>query len=305
MSEYIIRTNNLNFQFNRQRKIIENLSLNVPKGSIYGFLGPNGAGKSTTMRLITGLINEQQPSIELFGKPLHQQLPSVFSKIGSIIETPTLYLHLSGVDNLRIIAAIQKIDEAKIQEILELVDLKKFQKQKAKQYSLGMKQRLAIGMALLNEPELLILDEPVNGLDPQGIVEIRELLKRINTTKGITIFISSHLLAEVEKTCTHVGIIHQGKLRFEGAIQELSSVNSQILLHISVKDASAYLSVVSQLYPQVRMADAKTLEIALNNTEEIPLLVKNFTENNIPIYALIKKGGLEDWFMNITQKTNE
>ena len=194
MNEYLIQTKDLNFQFNNKRKILENLSLNIPKGSIYGFLGPNGAGKSTTMRLITGLLNEQQnESIYLFGETLSKQLPQIFKRIGSIIETPTLYLHLSGYDNLKLIATIQEVSNSKIQEILELVELSKFQKQKAKQYSLGMKQRLAIGMALLNDPELLILDEPVNGLDPQGIIEVRQLLKKLNKEKGITIFISSHL----------------------------------------------------------------------------------------------------------------
>lgn len=301
MNEFLIQTKDLNFQFNNKRKILENLSLNIPKGSIYGFLGPNGAGKSTTMRLITGLLNEQQnESIYLFGKTLSQQLPQVFKRIGSIIETPTLYLHLSGYDNLKLIATIQEVPKSKIQEILELVELSKFQKQKAKQYSLGMKQRLAIGMALLNDPELLILDEPVNGLDPQGIIEVRQLLKKLNKEKGITIFISSHLLSEIEKTCTHVGIINQGKLLFEGSLADLGNKNKNITVDIILDEVEKYHSKLNGF--EVTQIDSKTLQFILDNEKEIPELIQNLVQNDFQIYGVNKRGGLEDWFINLTEK---
>ena len=299
MSEFLIQTKNLNFQFNKKRKILENLSLNIPKGSIYGFLGPNGAGKSTTMRLITGLINEQNAaSIYLFGQPLEKQLPEVFKKIGSIIETPTLYFHLSGYNNLKLIATIQNVSESKIQEMLELVGLAKFQKQKAKQYSLGMKQRLAIGMALLNDPELLILDEPVNGLDPQGIVEIRELIKRINKEKGITILISSHLLSEIEKTCTHLAIINQGKLKFEGSMADLSLKNKNVTVEVLLDEVSKYESKLEKF--EVLKIDSKRLQFTLQHENEIPELIQNLVQNDFQIFEVTKRGGLEDWFMNLT-----
>lgn len=301
MNEFLIQTKDLNFQFNNKRKILENLSLNIPKGSIYGFLGPNGAGKSTTMRLITGLLNEQQnESIYLFGKTLSQQLPQVFKRIGSIIETPTLYLHLSGYDNLKLIATIQEVPKSKIQEILELVELSKFQKQKAKQYSLGMKQRLAIGMALLNDPELLILDELVNGLDPQGIIEVRQLLKKLNKEKGITIFISSHLLSEIEKTCTHVGIINQGKLLFEGSLADLGNKNKNITVDIILDEVEKYHSKLNGF--EVTQIDSKTLQFILDNEKEIPELIQNLVQNDFQIYGVNKRGGLEDWFINLTEK---
>lgn len=301
MNEFLIQTKNLNFQFNNKRKILENLSLNIPKGSIYGFLGPNGAGKSTTMRLITGLLNEQQNEcIYLFGETLSQQLPLVFKRIGSIIETPTLYLHLSGYDNLKLIATIQEVSNSKIQEILELVELSKFQKQKAKQYSLGMKQRLAIGMALLNDPELLILDEPVNGLDPQGIIEVRQLLKKLNKEKGITIFISSHLLSEIEKTCTHVGIINQGKLLFEGSLDDLGNKNKNITVDIVLDEVGKYHSKLNGF--EVTQIDSKTLQFVLDNEKEIPELIQNLVQNDFQIYGVNKRGGLEDWFINLTDK---
>ena len=301
MNEYLIQTKDLNFQFNNKRKILENLSLNIPKGSIYGFLGPNGAGKSTTMRLITGLLNEQQnESIYLFGETLSKQLPQIFKRIGSIIETPTLYLHLSGYDNLKLIATIQEVPNSKIQEILELVELSKFQKQKAKHYSLGMKQRLAIGMALLNDPELLILDEPVNGLDPQGIIEVRQLLKKLNKEKGITIFISSHLLSEIEKTCTHVGIINQGKLLFEGSLSDLGNKNKNITVDIILDEVEKYHSKLNGF--EVTQIDSKTLQFVLDNEKEIPELIQNLVQNDFQIYGVNKRGGLEDWFINLTDK---
>ncbi len=301
MNEYLIQTKDLNFQFNNKRKILENLSLNIPKGSIYGFLGPNGAGKSTTMRLITGLLNEQQnESIYLFGETLSKQLPQIFKRIGSIIETPTLYLHLSGYDNLKLIATIQEVPNSKIQEILELVELSKFQKQKAKQYSLGMKQRLAIGMALLNDPVLLILDEPVNGLDPQGIIEVRQLLKKLNKEKGITIFISSHLLSEIEKTCTHVGIINQGKLLFEGSLADLGNKNKNITVDIILDEVEKYHSKLNGF--EVTQIDSKTLQFVLDNEKEIPELIQNLVQNDFQIYGVNKRGGLEDWFINLTDK---
>jgi ABC-2 type transport system ATP-binding protein len=168
--KYIIQTSNLDFQYSKNKKILNNLSINVLKGSIYGFLGPNGAGKSTTMRLLTGIIPDDSNSIFLFEKPIESQIPDVFEKVGALVESPALYLHLSGYDNVKYIALLRQVPLSKIDEVLELVDLTAHKKQKAKQYSLGMKQRLAIAMALLSEPELLFLDEPVNGLDPNGIV---------------------------------------------------------------------------------------------------------------------------------------
>src|SRR5690606_30268390 len=147
MTEYIIQTKSLNFKYSKYRKVLDDVSLNIPKGSIYGFLGPNGAGKSTTMRLLTGILPEQENSIRIFDRPLQEQLPQVFEKIGSLVESPALYLHLSGYDNLKYIAKLRNIPFSRIDEVLDLVDLKPHAKRKAGQYSLGMKQRLAIAMA--------------------------------------------------------------------------------------------------------------------------------------------------------------
>src|SRR5690606_6201204 len=179
MSEIIIKTKGLDFNFSKSKKAVDSLSLNVPKGSIYGFLGPNGAGKSTTMRLLTGIIPDDSDASEIFGESLQRQLPDIFHRLGCLVESPALYLHLSGYNNLRYIAKVRKVDASRIDEILKIADLYDDRNRKAKQYSLGMKQRLAIAMALMSNPEILLLDEPVNGLDPNGIIEIRKLLIKI------------------------------------------------------------------------------------------------------------------------------
>jgi ABC-type multidrug transport system ATPase subunit len=299
--DYIIQTSNLDFQYSKHKKILENLSINVPRGSIYGFLGPNGAGKSTTMRLLTGIIPDDTNSISLFGSSINEQLPYVFEKIGSLVESPALYLHLSGYDNLKYIAVLRKIDLSKIDEVLELVDLNYAKKQKAKQYSLGMKQRLAIAMALLSEPELLFLDEPVNGLDPNGIIDIRKLLIKINKEKGVTIFVSSHLLSEIEKMCTHVGIISKGILKFEGTIDELSKKFDNCKIQITIDNAENWLPKLEEKYKNVVLEELNKISIELNNTSEIPAFVKDIINDGVLLYELKIIEGLEQWFMNLIE----
>jgi len=299
--EYIIQTNNLDFQFSKHKKIIDNLSINVPKGSIYGFLGPNGAGKSTTMRLLTGIISDDSNSIQIFGKVLSEQIPFIFSKIGALVESPALYLHLSGYDNLLYIAKIRTIDTNKIDEILELVDLTYAKNQKAKQYSLGMKQRLAIAMALLSEPELLFLDEPVNGLDPNGIVEIRKLLIKINKEKGVTIFVSSHLLSEIEKMCTHIGIIAKGKLKFEGTMNQLSSNFNSCKIEITIDNAEHWINYLKENNSEVQLNEANKIAVVLNSKDEIPTFIKKLIDEGALIYEVKILEGLEEWFMNLIE----
>ncbi len=300
--ENIIQTQSLSFQYSKSIKVLDNISIHVPKGSIYGYLGPNGAGKSTTMNLLTGIIPEQSNAIKLFDKPLQEQLPHAFSKIGSLVESPALYLHLSGFDNLKYIARLQQIDEGRISEVLELVDLTKDGKRKAKQYSFGMKQRLAIAMALLSEPELLLLDEPVNGLDPNGIIEIRKLLIRLNQEKGVTIFISSHLLAEIEKMCTHVGIIDHGKLIFEGTMMELSGKATICKIQITLSSAKDWIDILGNDSDQVTYINDNQISLHLDNRDSIPGLIKKLIEQGAEIYEVKILDGLEEWFMNIIEE---
>lgn len=204
------------------RKIIDNLNLRVMKGDIYGFLGRNGQGKTTTIRLITGLIFPDSGDVIIDGYNLRNDFKKAISKVGAIVESPSFYGYLSGYDNLRLMAnLVPGIKKGRIEEVLEIVRLSSRAKDKVKTYSLGMKQRLGIANALLNNPKLVILDEPTNGLDPQGIKEIKEMIIQLASEKDITFFISSHLLHEVEQICNRVGIIDNGKLLREAGIMEL------------------------------------------------------------------------------------
>ena len=299
--KYIIQTSNLDFQYSKNKKILNNLSINVPKGSIYGFLGPNGAGKSTTMRLLTGIIPDDSNSIFLFEKPIESQIPEVFEKVGALVESPALYLHLSGYDNVKYIALLRQVPLSKIDEVLELVDLTAHKRQKAKQYSLGMKQRLAIAMALLSEPELLFLDEPVNGLDPNGIVEIRKLLVKINKEKGVTIFVSSHLLSEIEKMCTHIGIISKGVLKYEGTMEDLSRKFETCKIQITLDEAENWKEKLSSKYANVALEEQNKITMNLNHTSEIPDFAKEIIQEGARIYEIKILEGLEEWFMNLTE----
>jgi ABC-2 type transport system ATP-binding protein len=253
------------------------------------------------MRLLTGIIPEQGNSIQLFGKPLNEQLPEVFTKIGSLVESPALYLHLSGINNLKYIAKLRGISDEKIPEILEIVNLSKDGNRKAKQYSLGMKQRLAIAMALLSEPELLLLDELVNGLDTNGIVEMRKLLVKLNQEKGVTIFVSSHLLSEIEKMCTHVAIINHGKLQFEGTMKALSEKTGICKIKITLEDAENWVSKLSD-YQNVSLTEDNQITLEIGGKQLIPEFIKKLAAQNAAIYEVKILDGLEEWFMTITDK---
>ena len=301
MEELVIKTENLSFSYSKKKKALKNVNLNVPKGAIYGFLGPNGAGKSTTMQLLTGILSNSEQNISVFGKELYSQIPNIFSKIGALVESPSLYLHLTGIDNLRCITKLKEISEDKIPEVLELVGLSENGKEKVKQYSLGMKQRLAIAMTLLGEPELLLLDEPVNGLDPTGMTEVRELLVKLNKEKGITIFISSHLLAEIEKMCTHIGIIHKGEIQFEGTMEELSSRAENCNVLVETIDLESHIETIQKEYPSATVESGSQFKIPLKSKEEIPVFSKFMINHNIPLYELRIVEGLEEWFLSLTK----
>ncbi|WP_299136129.1 ATP-binding cassette domain-containing protein [uncultured Tenacibaculum sp.] len=301
MKNTAIKIENLSFSYSKKQKALKNLNINVPKGAIYGFLGANGAGKSTTMQLLTGILSSSKKNVFLFEKELQSQFPFIFSKIGALVETPSLYLHLTGIDNLRCITKLKEVSEDKISEVLGIVGLSDKGHLKVKQYSLGMKQRLAIAMTLLGEPELLLLDEPVNGLDPTGITEIRELLVKLNKEKGTTIFISSHLLSEIEKMCTHIGIIDKGELKFEGSIEELESLTKKYKILVKTKDISTNIELIKNSYKDVRKENNDCVMIELNSKEEIPVLTKFLITNDIPVYEIKIVDGLEEWFLSLTK----
>lgn len=300
---HIIQTSGLSFRYSGKQPALENVSLNVPQGSIYGFLGPNGAGKSTTMRLLSGILPDDSNAISIFGQPIASQMPDMFSRIGSLVESPALYLHLSGLDNLRYIARIRNLSEDRIEEILKTVDLYEARKRKAKAYSLGMKQRLAIAMALMSQPDLLLLDEPVNGLDPAGIIEIRNLLVKLNKEQGVSIFVSSHLLSEIEKMCTHVGIIAKGKLQFEGSMAELSSRFGQCGVILTIKDPEHWRQRWETKYQSVAVAGIDRLTFELPDKDSIPAALQSMLADGAVIYEVRTQDGLEDWFLRLTSQT--
>lgn len=213
MDKLILETKNLTKTFGKQ-KAVDSISLKIKENSIYGLLGPNGAGKSTTLKMITGMIHKTSGEIFFEG---HKWSRDDLSDIGALIEMPALYENLSARENLKVRTLLLGLPDSRIDEVLEIVSLKDTGKKKSGQFSLGMKQRLGIAIALLNNPKLLILDEPTNGLDPLGIQELRDLIRSF-PEKGITVILSSHILAEVEQTADHIGIINNGKLQYQNVI---------------------------------------------------------------------------------------
>lgn len=213
MDKLILETKNLTKTFGKQ-KAVDSISLKIKENSIYGLLGPNGAGKSTTLKMITGMIHKTSGEIFFEG---HKWSRDDLSDIGALIEMPALYENLSARENLKVRTLLLGLPDSRIDEVLEIVSLRDTGKKKSGQFSLGMKQRLGIAIALLNNPKLLILDEPTNGLDPLGIQELRDLIRSF-PEKGITVILSSHILAEVEQTADHIGIINNGKLQYQNII---------------------------------------------------------------------------------------
>lgn len=298
-----IETRNLSHSFRKGIRVVDDVSLQVPVGSIFGFLGPNGAGKTTSIRLLTGLLQNDADNIFINGQSLKTQVPEVFREIGTLVETPSLYLHLSGYNNLKVVAAMRGLPDAGIDEVLELVDLLKVKNRKVKEYSLGMKQRMGIALALLSKPSLLILDEPVNGLDPNGMIEMRELLVRLNKERNITIFISSHLLNEIEKMCTHIAFIHRSQLRFQGTLQELHSIagnNRQVLFR--VPDAALWKEKLVARFQTVQLVQDQFLQFEVENDDEVITLNQQLVNENVPVVGIQSKAGLEEWFMQQMKK---
>jgi ABC-type multidrug transport system ATPase subunit len=225
-----------------ERLAVNNLSLQVGQGEVFGFLGPNGAGKTTTIRMALGLIAPTTGSVEILGQDVFARRAHILPHVGALIETPALYLYLSGRNNLHAVgAALGGVPEKRIDAVLELVGLSDRQRDRVKTYSLGMKQRLGVAIALLQDPDILILDEPANGLDPAGIVEIRDMMHQLSAA-GKTVFISSHLLSEVQQICTRVAIINQGRLVTESTVAELTQGQGEF--RVTVEQARQALAVV-------------------------------------------------------------
>ncbi|HEX6334685.1 MAG TPA: ATP-binding cassette domain-containing protein, partial [Flavisolibacter sp.] len=283
MTPLAIETRQLSYSFDQKRKAVNDLSLQVPANSIYGFLGPNGAGKTTTIRLLAGMLPSDGDRIFLQGKSLKKSLPHIFESIGCLIETPSLYGHLTAIENLKVISILRGLPTANIHRVLDVVGLSRAARKKVKHFSLGMKQRLGIAMALLPDPQLLILDEPVNGLDPNGIIEVREMLIRINQQEGKTIFISSHLLNEIEKTCTHIGIINSGVLRYQGTLDQMKNTayaSGEVVFKIP--DADNRLPAVQEVFSTARRQSRDEIIFPFSNAGDVSTINSRLVTMNIP-----------------------
>ncbi len=299
-ADLIIETRDLSYVFGKQ-KVLDKISLKVSPGSIYGFLGPNGAGKTTTIKILLNLLHSEDNNVFLFGEELNKNRIAILASIGSLIEQPAIYAHLSGRENLLNRARLLRVPVKRIDEILNLVDLEQSAGKKAGKYSLGMKQRLGIGLALLGDPPLLILDEPTNGLDPNGIIEVRHLLQKLVTEHGKTVFISSHLLSEVEKMITHVGIINRGKLLFQGTLEELHGASKSQILITTKNLVESYNLLVANGYHGEIIADS--IRIPYTSLDDVADVNTLLVSNKQKVYSIGQsKQNLEDLFLSITQR---
>ena len=300
MTKYCVETIDLTHKFSNGEAALNRVSLQVVEGSIYGFLGPNGAGKTTTLKLILGLLKKQHGEISVFGKPFENNRLETLRRTGAMIESPSIYGHLTAIENLRVLQKVYGCPKERIQEVLELVGLARTGSKRAGQFSLGMKQRLGIAMALLHKPSLLILDEPTNGLDPNGILEIRELLQNLNRNHGVTILVSSHLLFEIEKLVTHVGIINQGKILFQGTLAELMSKRRQnSFITFETNDASRSLQVISEYGLKLRIESGR-IAIPVLEKKQIAAVNKKLVLSGIEVYQIGKiENDLEEIFFDV------
>jgi lantibiotic transport system ATP-binding protein len=295
----IIKTTALSYQYSGQALTLSGINLHVERGSIYGFLGPNGSGKTTTLSLILGLLNNQQGGIEIFGQHLHSNRIGILKKVGSLIESPSLYGHLTARENLEVYRVVYGATKTKCEEVLKTVGLTDTSKKTVKKFSLGMKQRLSIALALLPSPELLILDEPANGLDPAGIIELRELIKKLNKEYGMTILISSHLLGEVEKMVSHVGIIFKGKMLFQGSLSNLHLFQQKgSRLFINTSDNETAYKLLQDQHPQ---KETETISVAFHDISQVAVINRTLTQQGLDVYLLHpQKTDLEQLFIDLT-----
>lgn len=301
MRNFAIETVGLTYHFGSQT-VVKNLSLQVPKGSIYGFLGPNGAGKTTTIKILLNLLKSPKDQVFIFGKEINSNRIASLKRMGALVEQPAIYTHLTGRENLVNRCILLGINKSKSAEMLSLVGLADAADKKAGNYSLGMKQRLGIALALISDPELLLLDEPTNGLDPNGIIEIRNLMIDLTTKHGKTILVSSHLLAEIERTATHVGIINKGELLFQGTIGELHDLSKPIV-KIDVDNIAIAKNILITAGAEVVAEHEQSIAVTYKGKEDMGKLNAVLIKNNVTVYSIAKeKKDLENLFLDITSK---
>ena len=298
----IIRVQNLSKKFG-SFEAVKNVSFTVNKGDVFGFLGPNGAGKSTTIRCLLSLISPDSGSIELFDKSLQKNRSEILANIGSIIEKPDFYKYLSAQKNLEIFARISgaSVTKKEIREMLEFVGLGDRAKHKVKGFSHGMKQRLGIAQTLLHKPDLIILDEPTTGLDPQGIIEIRNLILRLKNEQNKTILLSSHQLSEIELIANRMVIINQGRSIVEGSVEELLN-SEETVVRIEIDRVEAAIALIRSKFelPEITQTSSKEVEVLIAKSK-VPDLTKELVLAGFTIHAIEPKRKLEDYFIKTIQ----
>jgi len=301
MNDIILRTTNLGKHY-KNRWAAQDINLEVHRGDVFGFLGPNGAGKSTSIRMILSLIKPTTGSVQLFGHDLASEREKALMNVAGIVEKPDFYLYLSAFRNMQIAGSLtlgRTPATAKVMETLQVVGLAERAQDKVKTFSHGMKQRLGIAQALLCDPQLIMLDEPTNGLDPQGMKEVRELILRLSTERGITVFLSSHLLNEVEQVATRMAIINKGKMIVQGSVSELLKVNAnKLLIHAEpVKKAVSTLTAMKNV-SGVTVTDEGI--IAQIEPKFAPAAVKGLVEAKCKVFSVQPRHSLEEYFLEKT-----
>lgn len=292
----ILETKNLSKSFGH-RIAVDKLDLQVPKGSVYGFLGPNGSGKSTTIRMMTSLISPDIGEVFINDMSVQKMGSKALSDVGALIERADFHKHLSAKTNLSMLARMDKTDFSNIQKVLDRTGLSDRGNDKVKTYSQGMKQRLGIAQALMGNPKLLILDEPTNGLDPEGMKEVRDLIRELSS-EGVTIFISSHLLDEVQKICSHVAMISFGKLITSGKIEDLLKESNFFMTDFHVDQVEKSLQIISGQKWILRSESINGVLRVSIRAEKISELVQLLVQNKINISAVIPKTNLEDLYLS-------
>lgn len=286
----------------KNKEIIKGISLTVNEGEVYGLIGPNGAGKTTTIRMIVGLMSLTNGDVKILGKSIKKDYKEAAKNIGAIVENPELYPFMTGMQNLKHFARMYEgITEERINEVVGLVGLEKVINDKVSKYSLGMRQRLGIAQAILHKPAVLILDEPTNGLDPAGIREVRDYIRKLAKEENVAVIISSHLLSEIELICDRIGIIQHGELITERYVNEVDEnlENAKIKVIFDVGEKEKATEILKSMDLSVK-EEGKHLIIELSR-KEIPSVVKTFVENNISIYGVTGvKSSLEDQFLELT-----
>lgn len=299
MENTVLELKNVSKSFGK-RKIIDNISLKVNSGEIFGFLGPNGSGKTTTIKMILRLIDSDEGEIKVNGFDNRKQFEQAMECIGAIVENPDMYKYMSGIDNLKLHARIRNIDEKRINEVLEMVGLKDRAKDKVGKYSLGMKQRLGLALTLLHNPKVLILDEPTNGLDPAGIKQLRDILKKISHEENVAVFVSSHILTEMQQMCDRVAVLDNGKIV---KIEQITNSKEEKIetIELRIKDKTKAIKILKEKF-EVDTKEEKDSLLVTIQTEKVPEVVRELAIEDVGIKAVIpREHNLEEIFFDATE----